>query len=71
MLCPRCEQGDVLHVRLVALDQTAYLCDECEALWFDKAAIGPGGFIDFGTYMASRGRPGLWSEIQELPDEVT
>jgi hypothetical protein len=71
MICPRCGQGRVLKIRILALDQAGYLCDECEALWLDASAIGPGGFVDFGTYMEAHGRPGLWSEIEVLADETT
>lgn len=64
--CPRCGQGTVRHVRLKALGITAYLCDECDALWQHREEIGPGGFVDFGTFMQARGRPGLWSEVTVL-----
>lgn len=70
MICPRCGQGRVLAVKLIALDRTAFLCDECEALWFEKPVVGTAGFVDFGTYMKSHDRPGLWSEVEIAPGEV-
>jgi hypothetical protein len=70
MIYPRCGQGSVLTVRILALDQAGYLCDECDALWFDASTIGAGGFVDYGTWMEAHGRPGLWSEIELLADET-
>lgn len=63
MACPRCGQGWVLEVHIVALHRDAFLCEECEALWLDCASIGPVKFIDFGEYMEAHGRSGLWSEL--------
>lgn len=71
MICPRCGQGNVLAVRLTALDRAGFLCDECEALWLSTSTVGPRGFVDFGTYMKAHGRSGLWSEIEVVPDEAS
>ncbi|HEX5869385.1 MAG TPA: hypothetical protein VFY65_03155, partial [Longimicrobium sp.] len=63
MICPVCEQGTVREVRLIALDQTGFLCDECDAFWLERSAVGARGYADYGTWMEARGRPGLWSEV--------
>lgn len=68
--CPRCGQGTVLQVRIDALGIDLWLCDECDALWHDRNAIGPGGFVDFSTFMEAHGRPGLWSELTLSDDEA-
>jgi hypothetical protein len=66
MECQVCEQGIVLEVRLNALDETAYLCDECHALWFRK------GFVELRPYLLNRGRTLETSEVtilKELEDD--
>ncbi|QBQ38904.1 hypothetical protein E1742_24160 [Pseudoduganella plicata] len=63
MLCPRCNQGDVIHARVKKTGQHLFVCEECEATWFSREAIGLHGFIDFGSYMETIGSAPLWSEI--------
>jgi hypothetical protein len=58
----------VRTVRIKVLDRTAYLCDECDALWLNAEEIGATGFVDFDTFMKDYGRSGLWSEIIVLED---
>lgn len=53
----------MLDVELLFLHQDAFLCEECDALWFERSAIGPTTFVDFGTFMQRHGREGLWSEV--------
>jgi hypothetical protein len=62
--CPRCGQGWVLDVRIVLLNQEAFLCEECEALWFQKEEICRGEFVDFGDFMLRNGGQGLWPELE-------
>ena len=71
MTCPFCEQGRVYTVRLVALEQTGDLCEECDALWLDRAAIAAASYVDFGAYMRSHGRPGLWTEVEFVANETS
>lgn len=71
MICPFCEQGRVYRVRLTGLNQTGFLCEECDALWFDRARISRDSYVVFETYMRSHGRPGLWSEVEVLERDVS
>ncbi|RRV03621.1 hypothetical protein EGJ27_24565 [Pseudomonas sp. v388] len=68
MLCPRCEQGDIVKARVVADDTLLFVCQECEASWFLSEDIGVKGFVDYGTYMESLGLKPLWSELQIIPE---
>lgn len=70
MICPFCEEGRVYRVRLTALDQVAFLCEECDALWFGQAEIARDSYVVFEAYMRSRGRPGLWSEVDVLERDL-
>ena len=63
MMCPRCKQGDVVEARVRSTDAILFVCDECEATWFTKDAIGHVAFIDFGTYMRGLGLKPLWDEL--------
>lgn len=71
--CPRCNPGGggrILKVRLNALGQEAYICDECDALWLDREHLNVSNFVDYATFMEARGRPGLWSELTILEDNL-
>lgn len=63
MLCPRCEQGEVVVANIIKTKDTVYVCEECEATWFSEEDIGKEEFVDFGTYMESIGLEPLWKEI--------
>jgi hypothetical protein len=32
------------------------MCPECEALWLSRESIGPGTWVDYGTFMREAGR---------------
>jgi len=64
MLCPRCEQGDVIEARIKKTCQLIYVCQECEATWFEKEKIGIEQFVDFGTYMEEHAMRPVWEELQ-------
>ena len=64
MLCPRCEQGDIVKVKIIANDNCLFVCQECEASWFLYEDIGINAFVDYGTYMESLGLKPLWSELE-------
>ena len=63
MICPRCEQDDVLEVRVRKTGTRLYVCPECEATWLCEKSIDQCAFVDFGVYMESHGLPPLWGEL--------
>lgn len=68
LTCPRCDgQGEVEKVRVKADGDILYLCDECDAVWFSIESIVDGErWLDFGTYMKTKGLTGTWDEIELL-----
>jgi DNA-directed RNA polymerase subunit RPC12/RpoP len=54
--CPRCRQEWLREVTLTALDTHAYLCVECDALYLTDTDVAGASFVDYGTFMESRGR---------------
>ncbi|PMV22326.1 hypothetical protein C1X21_28025 [Pseudomonas sp. FW305-3-2-15-A-LB2] len=68
MLCPRCEQGDVIKAKVIAGDTCLFVCQECEASWFLYEDIGVRAFFDYGAYMESVGLKPLWSELEIIPE---
>jgi uncharacterized protein (DUF983 family) len=70
MTCPFCEEGRVYRVRLAALDRIAFLCEECDALWFEKSQIARDTYVVFEVYMEAHGRPGRWSEVEILEKDI-
>ena len=68
MACPRCEQGWVFAALIKSRSQQIWICQECEAVWFDPGAVThPGNWIDYTTYMESIGLTPLWSELELVP----
>lgn len=53
--CPRCGQDWLVRIGLVRFDEAAIYCPECDALWLAAAAVGADTFVDYTTYMDSRG----------------
>jgi transposase-like protein len=66
MICPRCEQGDIYEAKIKGGKIIIYICEECEATWFDFTDIENKKWVDYGTYMEGKGLPPLWSELSEL-----
>lgn len=67
MLCPRCEQDDVLRVVITQNNQELFFCPECEAQWLSVSSIRGEKFFDFVTYMRTLGLSGKWSEVTIQP----
>ncbi|WP_379674880.1 hypothetical protein [Massilia antarctica] len=63
MLCPRCEQGDIVKAKITKTGEEIFVCAECEATWFSFDEIGRSPFIDFGSYMEKIGLSPLWDEL--------
>ena len=68
MLCKFCKQGDVVSALIKKLNEKIWLCDECEATWFEECNINSSDFIRYSVYMKSKDLPPLWDEL-ELLDE--
>ena len=62
--CPRCDQGWVVEVYIEPLEQIAYFCDECEALWFDGNNITQASFVDYSTFMEERGFSNVYDKLR-------
>ena len=69
MICPRCAQGEVLRVRVNVTEETACICDECDALWHAGVDISNETWVDFGTYMQQLNHRGIWDELEVLPEQ--
>lgn len=55
--CPRCGQDWLERVRLVHLEEEAVRCPECEALWREGVELRAETFVDYGSFLRSKGRP--------------
>ncbi len=63
MLCPRCEQDDVLRVIVKKNNQELFVCPECEASWLSANNIKDENFFDFVSYMRTLELRGSWSDV--------
>lgn len=39
MICPRCQEGEIKAIRFRVTGKNAFLCEACEALWFNEKNI--------------------------------
>jgi transcription elongation factor Elf1 len=67
--CPRCDQGWVVQVYIKGLEQHGYLCDECEALWFDVENITQFNFVDYSTFMEAKGFGRPYEQLKSVDRE--
>lgn len=60
-LCPRCEQGWVVPIRIVATGQTIQFCMECDAVWdIDVETLRADRYSEFGEdVLDARSVPGI------------
>ena len=53
--CPLCDgHGLVCKLIIMPLNQQAYICDECEATWFDEN-IDSKNFVELTSYVEEQG----------------
>jgi hypothetical protein len=68
MICPSCEQGELLHVRIIPLDLEGFICDECEGFWegsdIDDIDIRKG--TAFQTRMEEKQLFATWDQLEIL-----
>jgi transposase-like protein len=64
VICPRCEQDEIVEAKIKANGRLIYLCPECDATWLSVDKIGASGFLDYGTYMKGIGVSQLWDELE-------
>ncbi|WP_423179314.1 zf-TFIIB domain-containing protein [Stenotrophomonas sp. CASM110] len=63
LICPRCEQGEVLKAQVKARGVQIFVCDECDAVWFSFAAIGVSPFRDLERYLEEISVAPSWESI--------
>lgn len=64
MICPRCNQDQVIKAVIKATGEIVHICPECDALWPYGSEIRASNFTDFSIYVKPKGLNGLWSELQ-------
>ena len=75
IICPYCEQGRVLKVRLktdisgYSSSQIIYYCDECDTIWKENAPISEHTGTTFRALakMLSISETALWNDMEITP----
>lgn len=62
MVCPYCEQGEVLVARIKKKNKSIFVCDECDTVWVKEINSQVG--IGFDTFMKSEGCKASWDELE-------
>lgn len=70
VICPRCQQDDVVKAMIKATRSIIFICPECEATWFSIGEIKFPGFVDYMTYMSSIGLSHLWDELEIISEKI-
>ncbi|CAI8821846.1 TFIIB-like protein [Pseudomonas sp. IT-P2] len=70
MICPRCQQDDVIKAMIKANKSIVFICPECESTWFSIDEIKFPGFVDYMTYMSSIGLSHLWDELEIISEKI-
>jgi hypothetical protein len=70
MICPRCQQDDVVKAMIKANKTIIFICPECEATWFSIEKITFPGFVDYMTYMEGIGLSHLWDELEVISEDL-
>jgi transcription elongation factor Elf1 len=65
--CPRCDgQGSIQEVRIKQDGRILLSCDECEATWLSREAIGAEPWVDLSDYMESVGLTATSQDLEIL-----
>ena len=70
MICPRCQQDNVVKAMIKANKTIIFICPECDATWLSIESIGFPGFVDYGTYMKGIGLSMLWDELEVVSEDL-
>lgn len=62
-ICPRCQQGELVHAVITNTSEPIIVCDECEATWLDGVPVAPTTFVDLVTYLRSKEIQGEWAAL--------
>ncbi|WP_369038392.1 hypothetical protein [Stenotrophomonas maltophilia] len=63
LICPRCEQGEILEAHVKESGVQIFVCDECDAFWFSLMDIGVSPFRDLETYLEENSIAPSWESI--------
>ena len=50
MICPKCEEGEIIKIRFLYNGTIAFLCRFCDTLWFDREHIDAITGHDFNAF---------------------
>ncbi len=64
--CPVCDEGWVHAVRMPKWNMSAYLCEECEALWMRDEMIDEHHFWQLSDYVGGMLRAGVAPVIERI-----
>lgn len=64
MICPYCNQGEVLTAIIKHTNMIIYICDECDTVWLHTIDDKTG--LSFSQFMENQNQKPLWSELEVL-----
>ena len=68
MICPYCEQGNILNVVVKKSGRKVLICEECDTIWLREIDVETG--IGFDTFMSNEVGNANWSELKVLAKHI-
>ncbi|MBQ4284159.1 MAG: hypothetical protein IJB96_09560 [Lachnospira sp.] len=62
MICPYCEQGEVVNARIRKNGKEIFVCQECDTVWYQVVNLTTG--IGFDLAMSNEGCNNSWDELE-------
>ncbi len=64
MICPYCQQGEILNAVVKQTNEKIKICDECYALWLENEPISNSSGSNIDDFMKKRGLKPIKGEVE-------
>ena len=64
MICPFCEQRDIVKTKVKKTGNTIFICEECDAVWKQETDIGTNNVTNFEDYAKKNNISNSWEELE-------
>lgn len=64
MICPYCEQGGIIRVKVKKTNEVIKICEECDSVWPAEVTEESGTTLQ--KYMHNKGCADSWGELEIL-----
>lgn len=69
MVCPRCEEADLMKIRFKQNGGIAYTCEICEALWFEGEKISAFTAKELRPFTQEEDVEYMWDDLENVDQD--